>query len=298
MLILLIGHQGQIGHALASRLGTLGEVVTPDRKAFDLSQPTAIDGWIRERSPDLIVNAAAYTDVDGAESDEARALVLNGVAVGAIGSAAAAIDARVVHYSTDYVFDGTATAPITPGAPTAPINAYGRTKLDGERRLAASNASSLLLRTAWVYSHRRRNFLRTIERLADERDSLRVVNDQFGSPTPASVIAEATVTALPAWLERDGAGMEVHHVVCRGATTWCRFARRIVEGRGDRAPQVNAISTAEFPTPAVRPPYAVLDPSSFESTFGVTLPTWEAAFAQVHASRTMPVHSTSNASSK
>jgi dTDP-4-dehydrorhamnose reductase len=232
----------------------------------------------------VIVNAAAYTAVDRAEDEAALAMRVNGEAVGVFGQWAAAHGARVVHYSTDYVFDGNATRPWREDDAVAPLGVYGRSKLAGERALRDSGADHLLFRTAWVYAARGHNFLRTMLRLGAERERLSVVDDQRGTPTPAALIADVTAAALKHWLDGNDATRRAlkgtYNLVATGETTWCGFARAIMQraataGLLARAPEVAAISSAEFPTPAQRPAYSVLDTTRLRETFGIALPTWQ-----------------------
>lgn len=255
--------------------------------AIDLSDLAGLRNALDRIAPDLILNAAAYTAVDRAEDEPALAQRVNSEAVGAIGAWAAQHNARVVHYSTDYVFDGRATKPYVETDPAHPVSVYGRTKLAGEAALRASGARHLILRTAWVYAARGKNFLRTMLRLAAERDELRVVADQMGAPTPAGLIADVTVTVLAQWLrDADAARDGVYHLVAGGETSWCGFAQAIVEhahvaGLLARTPQVTAIATADYPTKAARPAWSVLATAKLRTTFGVALPDWQVALDRV-----------------
>lgn len=302
MNILLLGANGQLGRSFVedgglARRGTL-IAATRDGARFDggpaeiadLSQAQSLRLLLDRLRPSLIVNTAAYTAVDRAENEEALATRINGEAVGVLGEWAAAHDALVVHYSTDYVFDGSASTPYAFDAPTAPIGAYGRSKLAGERALAQSGAAHLLLRTAWVYAAHGQNFLRTMLRLAAERDELRVVADQQGSPTDTGLIVRATLAALDSWSaatpdRRQSLG-GAYHLVAGGHTTWHGFATAIMEeaqARGllSRAPRIAAITTAQFPTPAKRPAWSVLDNSGFQRQFGYPLPDWRQGLRHV-----------------
>lgn len=296
MNILLLGANGQLGRSfleqggLASR-GTL-IAATRDGQRFDggpaevvdLSQPETLPALLDRLRPALIVNAAAYTAVDRAENEEALATRVNGEAVGVLGKWAAIHDALVVHYSTDYIFSGSATAPYPTDAPTAPLAAYGRSKLVGEHALQQSGASYLLFRTAWVYAAHGHNFLRTMLRLAAEREEIRIVADQHGSPTDTLLIVQATLAALDTWLEAGPARRTQlngpHHLVASGYTTWHGFAGAIMQqahARGliARMPRLIPISTAEFPTPAHRPAWSVLDNTGFQQQFSYPLPDWQ-----------------------
>ncbi|HEY3522023.1 MAG TPA: dTDP-4-dehydrorhamnose reductase [Rhodanobacteraceae bacterium] len=304
--ILLLGANGQVGHALRFALrdtarelklqfprsegGIIpatrdGELDGTDCQCIDLSDLDDLRTKLDRIDPDLIVNAAAYTAVDRAEDQPELAMRINGDAVGVLGEWAARHDTRVVHYSTDYVFDGRAKNPYRENDPPHPLGEYGRSKLAGEFALRASGASFLILRTAWVYAPRGNNFMRTMLRLAGERDTLRVVDDQIGAPTPAEVIARITATILPRWFNVDEGDMTgrsldgVYHLASAGETNWCEFARAIFArarqgGLLARAPQIEAIKSSEYPTRAQRPAYSVLDTTLLRETFGVLLPDW------------------------
>lgn len=295
MNILLLGANGQLGRSFVEQ-GALAEIgsvtyASRDGRRFDgasieiadLAQPDSLSALLDRVEPQVIVNTAAYTAVDRAESEEALAQRINGEAVGHLGQWARRHEALVVHYSTDYVFDGSATQPYAADAATAPLGAYGRSKLAGERALQASGAHYFIFRTAWVYAAKGQNFLHTMLRLGAERDLLKVVADQHGSPTPTRVIVDGTVAALQHWLAAtpgERARLEgTYHLVTRGETTWHGFASAIFElaqaqGTLNRQPHVDAITTAEFPTPARRPAYSVLDAGCFQERFAVTLPLW------------------------
>lgn len=271
----------------ATRTGTLDDGAACAR--IDLSERDDLTRALDHLAPDLIINAAAYTMVDRAEDEPELAQRVNAEAVGAIAGWAARHGARVVHYSTDYVFDGAATRPYREDDAPAPLGAYGRSKLSGERALAASGARHLVLRTAWVYSARGHNFLRTMLRLGGEGATLRVVDDQIGAPTPAGVIAAASVTVLAQWLEdADPARDGLYHLVTAGRTSWCGFARALFAGAQaagllPRVPEVQAIRTADYPTRAHRPAWSVLDTAKLRGVFDVALPEWQAALGPVIA---------------
>jgi len=295
MNILLLGANGQLGRSFVEQksLAALGTLVCASRdgrrfdgttiETADLAQPDSLLPLLDRVRPQIIVNTAAYTAVDRAESEEDLAHRVNGEAVGRLGEWAQKHAALIVHYSTDYVFDGSARQPYAVDSDTAPLGAYGRSKLAGESALQTSGAHHFLFRTAWVYSAKGQNFLRTMLRLGAERDTLKVVADQYGTPTPTRVIVEGTIAALQHWLtatplkrtQLEG----THHLVTCGETSWHGFALAIFElayahGILNRLPLVEAISTAEFPTPAKRPAYSVLDPTCFQAHFAVTLPFW------------------------
>jgi dTDP-4-dehydrorhamnose reductase len=280
--ILLTGAGGQVGFELARLLAPHGDVVATDSDTLDLCDADAIVAAVRGARPALIVNAGAYTAVDQAENEQAVAHAINGVAPGILAEEAKRLGAVLVHYSTDYVFDGTRTTPYPEDAPVAPVNAYGATKLAGEQAIAAVGANALVFRTSWVYGLRGKNFLLTMRRLAAERDELRVVDDQTGVPNWSRALAEATARIVAAGLGAAAERRGLYHLSSTGETTWCGFARAIV---GDvPRPRVTGIATADFPTPARRPAYGVLATAKFERTFGFTLPHWRDALARCVAS--------------
>lgn len=270
--------------ALATRDGKLESGLECER--VDLADLEGMRRALDRIAPDLIVNAAAYTAVDRAEDEPDLAMRVNGQAVGLLGEWAGRHDARVLHYSTDYVFDGRAQKPYREDDPPNPVSVYGRSKLAGEFALRASGARHLILRTAWVYAPRGHNFLRTMLRLAKERDSLRVVDDQIGAPTPAELIAQVTAQIIPRWFNVDQGDSTSHaldgvyHLTATGQTSWNEFARAIFQrahrrGLLGRVPVVDAIRTSEYPTRARRPAYSVLDTSLLRETFDVELPDWQ-----------------------
>ena len=302
MKILLLGANGQLGRTFLEHggLAARGKLIGASRDGVltvggpgemaDLSAPESLRALLDRVQPDLIVNAAAYTVVDRAEQEEALATRVNGEAVGVIGRWAAAHGALVIHYSTDYVFDGRQSQPYATDAPTAPLGAYGRSKLAGEQSLAGSGADHLIFRTAWVYAPHGHNFLRTMLRLGVERDELRVVADQHGAPTDTGLIVEASLAALDSWQHADAARRKslngVHHLVASGATSWHGFASAIFTQAVDhgllaRAPRVLPITTADYPTPAQRPVWSLLDNRGFQRQFGFQLPDWQHGLDQV-----------------
>lgn len=295
MRFLLLGANGQVGHELRRSLAPLGEVVCATRdgrladgggacEAADLDRPDSLPALVDRIEPDVVVNAAAYTAVDRAESEREAAFRANAEAPGALAGACARRDALFVHYSTDYVFDGSGTRPYREDDPVAPLGVYGESKLAGERAVQGSGARHMVFRTAWVYADRGRNFMRTMLRLAAERDELRVVADQVGSPTPAALIADATASVLA----RPFAGSGLWHLTASGETSWHGFASAIVArahalGRIPRMPRVVPIATADYPTPARRPAYSRLDCSRLERDFGIVPPDWAQALQAVLA---------------
>ena len=280
--ILVTGANGQLGFDLARLLAPRGDVVAVDRTRLDLADADAVVAAVRGAKPALIVNAGAYTAVDLAEKEPAQAAAINACAPGILADEAKRIGAVLIHYSTDYVFDGARTTPYPENAPTGPLNVYGATKLEGERAIAAVGAHAIVLRTSWVYGLRGKNFLLTVRRLAAERDELRIVADQVGVPNWCTSLAEATARivggGLPALAERAG----LYHLSATGSASWFDFARAIV---GDVAkPRVVGIATADYPLPARRPAYGVLDTARFEGAFGFALPDWRDVLARCLAS--------------
>jgi dTDP-4-dehydrorhamnose reductase len=276
--ILVTGAGGQVGAELVPLLAPLGRVVAVDRAGLDLASPDAIVAKMREVAPAIVVNAAAYTAVDRAERERDLAFAVNATAPGVIAEEAKRLGALVVHYSTDYVFDGSATQPYAEDAPTGPLSVYGESKLAGERAVRASGADALVFRTSWVYGLSGSNFLLTIRRLAAEREELRIVDDQTGVPNWSRAIARATARVLAegrdALRERCG----LYHLSSRGSTTWYGFARAIL-GDVSRTRLV-PIATREYPTPARRPAYGVLAKDKFERAFGFALPEWREALSE------------------
>ncbi|HMA32483.1 MAG TPA: dTDP-4-dehydrorhamnose reductase [Casimicrobiaceae bacterium] len=270
--ILVTGANGQLGSELAVALAAHGDVVACDHAALDLADPSRILRVVRELAPQLIVNAGAYTAVDRAESEREQAFAVNAQAPGILADEARRSGAVLIHYSTDYVFDGTASSPYDETAATGPRNVYGASKLEGERAIAASGAQALTFRTSWVYSLRGANFLTTIRRLAAERDELRIVADQVGVPNWSRALAAATATLVGRGIGYLAGHAGLYHLSAQGATTWYEFAQAIV---GNVAhPRITPITTAEYPTPARRPAYAVLDTRRFAAAFGFALPHW------------------------
>ena len=290
-MILLTGANGQVGHELRTTLAPLGPVLATTRETLDLTDEAAIRAAVRAAAPRVIVNAAAYTAVDAAERDEAACAWLNTDVPRILAEEAERCGAWLVHYSTDYVFDGTSGRPYRESDPVAPLGVYGRTKADGEAAVRAACTRHVILRVAWVYGRRGKNFLLTIQRLARERvvsgDPLRVVHDQVGVPTWSRSIAEATAAVVQQLVNRTDADTlaGTYHVAGAGSCSWHEFACAIVQQMGDSAAGVTVqpITTHEYPTPARRPAYSVLDASLLEAVFGVVLPGWrEQLTACVH----------------
>jgi len=292
--ILLLGANGQLGQELRRALAPLGTIVAttrsgalPDGSACevaDFDQPASLTALLDRVRPALVVNAAAYTAVDRAEDDREAAFRANAEAPGVLAHWCAQAGVPLVHYSTDYVFDGQGTRPYREDDATAPLGVYGASKLAGEQAIRAAGGRHLIFRTAWVYASHSANFLRTMLRVGAERDVLRVVADQVGTPTPAALIADVTAQAL----QHDGALSGTWHLTAKGETSWHGFAEAIfadavATGVLPRAPNVEAISTAEYPTPAKRPAYSHLDVAKLEQDFGVTLPHWQDGLKRVIA---------------
>jgi dTDP-4-dehydrorhamnose reductase len=279
--ILLTGGAGQVGWELRRALAVFGEVIAPAREVLDLASADSIVAAVRGVRPNLIVNAAAYTAVDQAESQPDLAMKINGEAPRILAEQAASCDAALIHYSTDYVFDGRKEQPYRENDTTTPINAYGRTKLAGEHGVLNFEAPHFVFRTSWVYGPRGNNFLLTMLRLGRERKELKVVNDQFGAPTTARLIAEATAGVVAKTLTGGKLDMDalqnsggLYHLTAAGRTTWYGFAQAILSGKPGMA-NVLPIPTSGYPTPAPRPCNSVLDNGKLERQFGLQLPDWK-----------------------
>lgn len=284
MTILLLGANGQVGWELRRALAPLGPVRALERAEADLADPDTLRRAVRETAPSLIVNAAAYTAVDRAEENEALAQAINADAPGLLAEEAKRLGIALVHYSTDYVFDGAGDRPATESDPTAPLNAYGRTKLAGEVAIRDSGCAHLILRTSWVYSMRGANFLLTVKRLAAELEEMRIVADQTGAPTWARGIAGATALILArCGAPADTGGLAekggLYHLTASGETSWHGFAEAIVDwmratDQPVRCKQVHPIPTSDYPTPARRPGNSLLDCAKLRETFGIAIPDW------------------------
>ncbi len=287
MRILLTGKTGQVGYELERSLQGLGEVIAVDREQLDLADLDQVREVVRAVRPELIVNPAAYTAVDKAESEPELAMRINGEAPGVLAEEARKLGAALIHYSTDYVFDGSKTGAYGEDDSTSPINVYGRTKLAGEQAIQASGVPHLIFRTSWVYGTRGRNFLSTVQRLAQERDELRIVADQFGAPTWCRTVADTTaivaaqlqarktdaVVDKELWLEKGG----LYHLAAQGQTSWHGFAQTIVAHWScPRKPEVTAIGTQDYPLPAKRPANSVLSCERLIDAF-CRLPEWDSA---------------------
>lgn len=284
MRILVLGRAGQVGWELQRALAPLGELAACGRSTTDLSDPASLAQTIVEYDPDILVNAAAYTQVDRAEDDPDAAMRINATAVGEMAKAMAARNGWLIHYSTDYVFDGVKAAPYRETDQTAPLGVYGATKLAGEEAIRTAGGQHLIFRTSWVYAARGQNFVRTMLRLAGERKSLRVVADQTGSPTSAELIADVTALALKQLFDRGSEAASasgLYHLTAAGETTWHGLACRVIaqaEQAGSSlscsSTDVEPIGTSDYPTPAKRPANSRLDTSKLRETFGINLPDW------------------------
>jgi dTDP-4-dehydrorhamnose reductase len=284
--MLLIGKVGQVGWELRRTLAPMARLTALDFPEIDLAQPDSIRQAVRGARPQIIINAAAYTAVDKAESEPDLAMKINGLAPGVLAEEARKSGVLLVHYSTDYIFDGAKREPYVETDPPHPMSSYGRSKLAGDEAVQAAGGAHLVFRLCWVYGARGQNFMLTMMRLAREREKLRVVADQIGCPTWSRMIAETTALALKSTLAaRDGnAFTGVYHLASSGATSWHGFARSIVDlmpAEGRKCSAVEAISTPEYPTPAKRPAYSVLGCGKLERTFGLHLPDWQESLQQV-----------------
>ena len=287
MKILLLGKNGQVGWELQRSLAPLGEVLALERHSTqycgDLSKPEELVQSVLTYKPDFIVNAAAHTAVDKTESEPELAKVLNTDAPAALAKAAAQVGAWLVHYSTDYVFDGSGTHARQEGEGTGPLSVYGQTKLDGEKAIVASGCKYLIFRTSWVYAARGGNFAKTMLRLAQERDKLTVINDQHGAPTGADLIADVTAHAMRRVLNTQNISFSgVYHLVASGETTWHGYASHVIEQAKAVKPEsawkvtdIASVPTSAFPTPAIRPLNSRLCTTKLQQAFGLVLPPWQ-----------------------
>ena len=287
MKILLLGKNGQVGWELQRALGVLGEVValdfdSPGPLKADFSDPESLAATVRAVAPQIIVNAAAHTAVDKAESEPDFARALNATSPAVLAREAASLGAWLMHYSTDYVFDGSGSTPWQEDSPIGPLSVYGTTKLEGEEAIRASGCQHLIFRTSWIYAARGGNFAKTMLKLAKERDKLTVIDDQIGSPTGADLLADLTAHALRAAMARPGlAG--TYHAVASGETSWHGYARHVIEfARAAGQPikvapeNIVAVPTSAFPTPAKRPGNSRMNTEKLRSSFGLALPSWQA----------------------
>ena len=284
--ILLIGKIGQVGWELCRTLAPMARVRCVDYPEIDLTSGDSIRHWVRESQPTIVINAAAYTAVDKAESELDKAMKINGEAPGILAEEARNAGALLVHYSTDYIFDGSKQTPYVETDPPNPLGAYGRSKLAGDEAVRGAGGAHLIFRLCWVYGARGQNFMLTMMRLAREREKLRVVSDQVGCPTWSRMIAETTALALTQIVAaRDPAALSgTYHLASSGVTSWHGFAQAIINlmpAEGKKCSAVEAISTAQYPTPTKRPAYSVLACGKLERAFGLRLPHWEESLRQV-----------------
>jgi len=292
MKILLLGKDGQVGWELQRSLAPLGELIACNREQANLENPNDLRRLVEQVAPDIIVNAAAYTAVDKAETDRATARIINTDSVTTLAELAHAHKAWLIHYSTDYVFDGSKPTPYVETDATAPQSIYGQTKRDGENAITSSGCRHLILRTSWVYAARGSNFAKTMLRLAKEREELRVIADQFGAPTSAELIADTTALCLYRLINDNTLAQHAsgtYHLVAGGETSWHGYAQTVISEALNHGielkaatQRVHAIPTSEYPLPAKRPANSRMDTTKLRNTFGVTLPHW-----QYHVKRLM-----------
>ncbi|WLH68804.1 dTDP-4-dehydrorhamnose reductase [Pseudomonas sp. FP2309] len=286
--ILITGQHGQVSRALQQQLHGLGELIILGRDQLDLANPEHIRKQIRTHHPDLIINAAAHTAVDLAESEPDVAFAINAIAPGVLAEEAKALGIPLIHYSTDYVFDGSKPAPYTEADMPDPLGVYGRSKLAGERAIAAVGGAYLILRTSWVYSNHGKNFLLTLERLLQEKPHLRIVADQIGAPTWAGTIARSTHTLIERWQAGKPGEWGVYHLTARGETSWFGFAQAIAEhlrADGKACAELEAIPSSAYPTPARRPLNSRLNCSRLQQQWQVSQPPWQDALRECLAER-------------
>lgn len=292
--ILLTGITGQVGHTLRSRLAAIGNVVAVSRKQLDLRSADDIRTMVKTIQPDIIINPAAYTAVDLAESNPSLAHAINGTAPRILAEEAERCGALLIHYSTDYIFDGTSTVPYVETDTPNPLGVYGKSKLAGEFAIQATDAQHLILRTSWVYGNYGKNFMLTMLNLAADRESLQVVADQFGAPTSSACIAEATVEIIKRW---DPQKVGTYHLTNAGQTSWHGFCTKILsqyEALSStlawpmlkiKASQVQALASSDYPTIAARPHYSVLNNQKLQTSFGIALPDWQIELERVLSTR-------------
>lgn len=284
MRIVLTGSNGQVGFELQRALSPLGEITAVDRKACDLTSSEELRALIRENRPDVVINAAAYTAVDKAESEQSEAFAVNGIAPGVLAEEAAQRKALFIHYCTDYVYDGANVSWYKEDDGTNPLNVYGASKLEGTRAVQRVAPRHLIFRTCWVFSGHGANFVKTVLRLAAEREHLSVVADQFGAPTSAALIADVTAQVVGQYQRSGEAGFPygLYHLAAAGVTTWCDFAQTIVETAQRtgkvlklKPAAIHPVSSAEYPLPATRPANSRLSTLKLRQTFGLHLPPWQ-----------------------
>ncbi|WP_460157519.1 dTDP-4-dehydrorhamnose reductase [Pseudomonas sp. S2_H10] len=283
MKVLINGRHGQVSHELQRRLAAVGELIVLGRDQLDLAQPEQIRRQVQNIRPDLIINAAAHTAVDLAESEPQAAFAINAVAPGVLAEEALALDIPLIHYSTDYVFDGMKAGPYTEDDTPNPLGVYGKSKLAGEQAVRDVQGKHLILRTSWVYSTHGRNFLLTMQRLLQEKPELRVVADQIGAPTWAGTIANSTLALIERWQANEVADWGTYHLSAQGETSWFGFAQAIGEAlrqQGKPCATLIAIPSSDYPTPAARPLNSRLDCSRLQRDWGVSQPDWQTALRE------------------
>lgn len=283
MKVLINGRHGQVSHELQRRLGAVGELIVLGRDQLDLAQPDQIRRQVQNIRPDLIINAAAHTAVDLAESEPQAAFAINAVAPGVLAEEALVLDIPLIHYSTDYVFDGMKAGPYTEDDTPNPLGVYGKSKLAGEQAIRDVQGKHLILRTSWVYSTHGRNFLLTMQRLLQEKPELRVVADQIGAPTWAGTIANSTLALIERWQANEVADWGTYHLTTQGETSWLGFAQAIGEAlrqQGKPCARLIAIPSSDYPTPAARPLNSRLDCSRLQRDWGVSQPDWQTALRE------------------
>ncbi len=282
MKVLISGRNGQVAQALLTSLQGLGEIICLGRAELDLADVDAVRAQVHALRPDLIINAAAYTAVDQAESEPAQAFAINAIAPGVLAEEAKALGVPLIHYSTDYVFDGSKNSPYLENDASQPLGVYGQSKLAGEQAIASVGGDYLILRTSWVYSLYGRNFLLTMQRLLQEREELRVVSDQIGAPTWAGTIADTTRALIEQWQAGSPGAWGIYHLTGQGETSWFGFASAIGEhlkAAGKPCARLVPIASSEYPTPAQRPANSRLDCSRLQTAWNVRLPQWQVALA-------------------
>ncbi|WP_313048457.1 dTDP-4-dehydrorhamnose reductase [Pseudomonas soli] len=280
MKLLVCGYHGQLAQALSVALTGLGDVQLFGRNGFDMARPEQLRASLRQMAPDLIINAAAYTAVDQAESEARLAFAINAEAPGVLAEEAARLDVPLIHYSTDYVFDGSKATPYNEDDAPHPLGVYGRSKLAGEQAIRATGAEHLILRTSWVYSLHGRNFLLTMQRLLQERPQLKVVNDQIGAPTWAGTLAASTRALIERWRDGQAGAWGTYHLTAQGETSWFGFAQAIADqlkAQGRPCAELLPIPSSEYPTPARRPLNSRLDCSRLAREWHVSQPHWHDA---------------------
>ena len=283
MKVLINGRHGQVSHELQRRLGVLGELIVLGREQLDLAQPDQIRRQVQNLRPDLIINAAAHTAVDLAESEPQAAFAINAIAPGILAEEALALDIPLIHYSTDYVFDGLKAGPYNEDDTPNPLGVYGKSKLAGEQAIKDVQGKHLILRTSWVYSNHGRNFLLTMQRLLQEKPELRVVADQIGAPTWAGTLANSTLALIEHWQAREVANWGIYHLTAQGETSWFGFAQAIGEAlrqQGKPCAALFPIPSSDYPTPAARPLNSRLDCSRLQRDWGVSQPDWQTALRE------------------